>query len=64
MIMLSDIDMVQVYTNKRLAELEDMIAVYHEAGCEPTVDLLARRAELERLESKLKEYRDVQEADD
>lgn len=57
-------DLVQVYIEKRLVELEDMIAVYHEAGCEPTVDLLARRAELERLESRLREYRDVQEADD
>lgn len=56
-------DLVQVYIDKRLEELEDMIAVYHEAGCEPTVDLLARRAELERLESRLMEYRDVQEAD-
>lgn len=56
-------DLVQLYIEKRLEELEDMIAVYHEAGCEPTVDLLARRAELERLESKLREYRDVQEAD-
>lgn len=56
-------DLVQVYIDKRLEELEDMIAVYQEAGCEPTVDLLARRAELERLESKLREYRDVQEAD-
>lgn len=57
-------DLVQVYIDKRLEELEDMIAVYHEAGCEPTVDLLARREELERLESKLREYRDVQEAND
>ena len=56
-------DLVQVYIDKRLEELEDMIAVYYGAGCEPTVDLLARRAELERLESKLREYRDVQEAD-
>lgn len=56
-------DLVQVYIEKRLEELEDMIAVFHEAGCEPTVDLLARRAELKRLESKLMEYRDVQEAD-
>lgn len=56
-------DLVQVYIGKRLVELEDMIEVYYEAGCKPTVDLLARRAELERLGSKLMEYRDVQEAD-
>lgn len=57
-------DIINLYIEKRLVELEDMIAVYYEAGCEPTVDLLARRAELERLESKLREYRDVQEAND
>lgn len=56
-------DIVQMYIDRRLTELEDMICLYDEAGQEPTIDLLARRAELERLESKLMEYKDVQEAD-
>ena len=56
-------DLVQVYIDKRSADLRSMIMVYHNAGQEPPIDLLARIAELERLESKLMEYRDVEEAD-
>ena len=56
-------DLVQVYIDKRNADLRSMIKVYYDAGQEPPIDLLARIAELERLESKLMEYRDVEEAD-
>lgn len=56
-------DLVQVYIDKRLADLGEMLKVYYSAGQEPPIDLLARRAELERLEDKLKEYEYVQEAD-
>lgn len=56
-------DLVQVYIDKRDADLRSMIKVYFDAGQEPPIDILARIAELKRLESKLMEYRDAEEAD-
>lgn len=56
-------DLVQVYIEKRTAELESMLRLYDLAGKGYPIELLSRVNELERLESKLREYRDVQEAD-
>lgn len=49
-------DIVQIYLAKRLAELRKMIELYDEAGTEPPIDLLARKAELERLNETLADY--------
>lgn len=57
-------DLVRIYIAKRLADLGEMLKVYYRAGQEPPIDLLARRAELERLEDKLEEYEDVEKAND
>lgn len=57
-------DLVRVYIEKRSQELNEMIDLYHESGQEPPIDLLTRRAELERLEDKLEEYEYVEKADD
>lgn len=57
-------DLVRVYIEKRSRELNEMIDLYHESGSEPPIDLLARRAELERLEDKLEEYEYVEKAND
>lgn len=57
-------DLVRVYIAKRLKDLGEMLKVYYRAGQEPPIDLLARRAELERLEDKLEEYEYVEKADD
>lgn len=60
---MDEIDIAQEYIKKRLDELEAMIVVYIEAGLNMPIDLLARQAELRRMSAKLKEYKDVQEAD-
>ena len=57
-------DLVRVYIDKRTQELNEMIDLYYESGSEPPIDLLARRAELERLEDKLEEYEYVEKAND
>lgn len=57
-------DLVRVYIEKRLADLGEMLKVYYRSGQEPPIDLLARRAELERLEDKLEEYEYVEKAND
>lgn len=57
-------DLVRVYIEKRSEELNKMIDLYYESGSEPPIDLLARRAELERLEDKLEEYEYVEKAND
>lgn len=57
-------DLVRVYIEKRSQELNEMIDLYHKSGSEPPIDLLARRAELERLEDKLEEYEYVEKAND
>ena len=56
-------DLIEIYVEKRLRELDDMINVYDEAGEEPTVDLLARRQELERLATKFEEWSEVEKAE-
>ena len=56
-------DLVQVYIEKRTAELKSILRLYDLAGKGYPTELLSRVNELERLESKLREYRDVQEAD-
>ena len=55
---------VEIYAKARLKELEDMIAVYEDAGELPPIDLLARHAEVCRLQCKLGEYKEVQEKTD
>lgn len=55
-------DIVNLYIEKRLMELDDMAMVYDEAGQDIPVDIIARRHELERLQYKLDEYKEVQEA--
>lgn len=55
-----DLEVIKTYIERRLNELEDMIALYNEAGQDAPIDLLARRQEVERLESRLKEYEEVQ----
>ena len=57
-------DLVRVYIEKRSQELNEMIDLYYESGSEPPIDLLARRAELERLKDKLEEYEYVEKAND
>jgi hypothetical protein len=57
-------DLVRVYIDKRTQELNEMIDLYYESGSEPPIDLLGRRAELERLEDKLEEYEYVEKAND
>lgn len=56
-------DLVQVYIEKRTAELESMLRLYDLAGKSYPIELLSRVNELARLKSKLEEYKDVQEAD-
>ena len=56
-------NLIEIYVEKRLRELDDMINVYDEAGEEPTVDLLARRQELERLATKFVEWAEVEKAE-
>ena len=53
-------DIVQIYLQKRLAELTSMIEVYDEAAVDPPVDLLARRHELMRLRKTLADYVEVE----
>jgi hypothetical protein len=57
------IDVAQEYISKRLIDLDDMLYVYERARQPEPVDLLARRYELLRMSMRLKEYKDVQEAD-
>jgi hypothetical protein len=57
------IDVAQEYISKRLTELDDMLDVCKRARQPEPIDLLARRYELLRMSMRLKEYKDVQEAD-
>ena len=61
---MDEIDIAQEYIRKRLTDLDDMLFVYECARQPEPVDLLARRYELLRMSMRLKEYKDVQEADD
>lgn len=58
---MTDLDIIDEYITKRTEDLHQMIFVYDMAGENVPVDLLARRAELQRLREKLKEYKDVME---
>ena len=58
------IDVAEEYIKRRIADLDEMLAVYQYAEQPEPVDLLARRFELVRMSDRLKEYKDVQEADD
>ena len=58
---MTDLDIIDEYITKRTEDLHQMIIVYDMAGENVPVDLLARRAELNRLREKLKEYKDVME---
>ena len=58
------IDIAQEYITKRLVDLDDMLSVYRLAKQPEPVDLLARKYELLRMSMRLKEYEDVEEADD
>ena len=58
---MTDLDIIDEYITKRTADLYQMILVYDSAGVQIPIDLLARRAELNRLREKLKEYKDVME---
>lgn len=58
------IDIAQEYITRRIADLSDMLAIYQYAEEPEPIELLARRAELVRMSERLKEYEDVQEADD
>ena len=60
---MDEIDIAQEYINKRTSDLESMLGLYIEAGLNMPIDFLARRDELCRMSAKLKEYKDVQEAD-
>ena len=57
-------DIVNLYIEKRTAELNGMLRLYELAGKNYPIELLSRVNELARLKSKLEEYEDVQEADD
>jgi len=56
-------DIVELYIEKRTAELENALNLYQLADKSYPIELLARIDELARLKSKLEEYQDVQEAD-
>ena len=58
---MTDLDIIDEYITKRTADLHQMIFVYDMAGVQVPIDLIARRAELNRLREKLKEYKDVME---
>lgn len=58
---MTDLDIIDEYITKRTEDLYRMLTVYDMAGENVPVDLLARRAELQRLREKLKEYKDVME---
>ena len=58
---MTELDIIDEYITKRTEDLHQMIIVYDMAGENVPVDLLARRAELNRLREKLKEYKDVME---
>lgn len=56
-------DIINLYIEKRIAELENMLELYYLADKSYPIELLSRVDELARLKSKLEEYEDVQEAD-
>jgi len=56
-------DIVELYIEKRTAELENMLELYYLADKSYPIELLSRVDELARLKSKLEEYQDVKEAD-
>ena len=56
-------DVINAYIGRRKEELASMIAIYDLAKKEPPIDLLARYSEVERLESRLAEYYEVQDAE-
>ena len=58
---MTDLDIIYEYITKRVEDLHQMIVVYDMAGVQIPIDLLARRAELQRLREKLNEYKDVME---
>ncbi len=57
-------DIIDLYIEKRTAELQTMLMLYDLANKSYPIELLSRVNELDRLKSKLEEYEDVQEADD
>lgn len=58
---MTDLDIIDEYITKRTEDLHQMLIVYDMAGVQIPIDLIARRAELQRLREKLKEYKDVME---
>ena len=55
-------DIINLYIEKRTAELENMLELYYLADKSDPIELLSRVDELARLKSKLEDYEDVQEA--
>ena len=55
-------DIINLYIEKRTAELENMLELYYLADKSYPIELLSREDELARLKSKLEEYEDVEEA--
>ena len=51
-----DVELVKHYIDNRLKDLDGMIGIYRVENMQAPIDLLARKAELERFRKQIEEY--------
>lgn len=55
-----DVELVKHYIDNRLKDLDSMIGIYRVENMQAPIDLLARKAELERFREQIEEYEYVE----